>query len=184
MNNFQKTIKIKPSKGFDFFIFIFLISIQNVFCQDYIPRNSSGIIEYSEVVLVDSCDKLELYNRCKKWFAKYYMSAQNVLQVDTKDNLMGKAVMVLVYSYGSVSSDMLCGYTIDISIKDNKYKYVISDFLFKNGGSMEVLIENGKTLKDKKAQKAQNLVIEQFKEHLNNLIKNLKLSMSSKKDAW
>ena len=90
-------------------------------------------LTYSEVVQIDSISQNEIYNRAKLWFATTYNSANNVLQIDNKEEgqLIGKAVIkydskVFV---GSAITDGYISYIIKIFVKDSTYKYEITDFI-------------------------------------------------------
>lgn len=155
----------------------------SVFAQVDFPRNEAGQVEYSEVVSVDSVSADVLYGLCKKWFAKYYVSSQNVIQSDSKNNVVGKAVMNLKYVFGSMSTDIYFNYVVDISIKEGKYKYVIGDFSPVGAGSLDNLIENAKSSKNKNSKKANEYVLEQIKTNVASIISSLKASMKAK-DDW
>ena len=86
--------------------------------------STTHLITYSEVVKVDG-NKDELYSRAREWFAKTYNSAQSVIQMDTKDKIVGKALMQVYYKGGDFG---YINYTVSIYLKDGKYKYEITDF--------------------------------------------------------
>jgi hypothetical protein len=90
---------------------------------------------FSEVVEVPNVTKDELYIRGKSWFAKTFKSANNVIQMDDKDagKIIGKGAIMIE------SNCTICGasgihtsnggpvsFTIEVSFKDNKFKYDIT----------------------------------------------------------
>jgi hypothetical protein len=81
----------------------------------------------SEVVPIDSTTKDELYNRAKVWFAVYYKSSKDVIQLDDKENgkIIGKGVIIYnspAFSPGTLFSGYF-KYVLTVEVKDNKFKY-------------------------------------------------------------
>lgn len=98
-----------------------------------LPRaTETGLIAYSEVVPVAGASKNELYARGKVWFAKWFTSAQNVIQADDKEAglLIGKAWSQVYVENMSTMVDTRLWYTVTLNFKDGRYKYEISDFMF------------------------------------------------------
>jgi hypothetical protein len=89
-------------------------------------------LSFSEVVPVEGASAAELYNRGKVWFAKAFVSSNNVLQVQDKEagTLVGKGS----HSYepntmmGSACSRGHLGFTVTVQLKDGRYRYEVSDF--------------------------------------------------------
>ena len=179
-----------------------LISIVGAFAQTpNLPIDSAThLITYSGIVNVAG-NKDELYSRAREWFAKTYKSAQNVIQMDTKDKIVGKALMQVYYKGGDYG---YINYTISIYLKDGKYKYEITDFYHKGevrtggvyvgnryfetpdipdyGACEEMMHE-----KKKHAQKVFNSLITQMDENIKPLIASINESMNkqiAKKDDF
>lgn len=100
-----------------------------LYCQDRI----SPALAFTEVVQVDSIlSSKELYQRARSWFAESYRSAQDVIQMDDKEN--GKIIGKGSIKYNSnvfIASEGTRGwirYTISIQVKDGRYRYEITDF--------------------------------------------------------
>ena len=99
-----------------------------------LPGDSEGNIFFEEVVKVDSnLTKQELYVNAKEWFAKTFVSAQDVIQMDDKEvgRIIGKGNMEYnstIY-YGSNGTKGWIRYTVTIQVKDGRYKYEISNFV-------------------------------------------------------
>lgn len=91
------------------------------------------LISYTEVVQLEGTPtKDELYERAKEWFARYYKSSNNVLQIDEKENgkLVGKAALrVYIRSMGADYEGGIVSYTISVYVKEGRYKYEITDFV-------------------------------------------------------
>ena len=176
------------------FIFFTAISM-TVFGQESLT--------YTGVVQVDSVSKNELYNRLKLWFAIAYNSANDVLQIDNKEEgeIIGKAILKYnpnVLS-GSEQTKGSIKYTIKIFVKEGRYKYEITDFIHdpygnQYGKSSMGLITTDKECPNPKpmAKGWSNKVWDDIKIQIENnmilLIASLKERMAktteSKKDDW
>lgn len=90
-------------------------------------------IEFAEVVQADSLKKDELYSRAREWFAKTFKSADHVLQMDDREagKLIGKGFADLDFSTKMTVIKIKMYFTLTISIKDGKYRYVFSDIYYK-----------------------------------------------------
>lgn len=89
------------------------------------------LITYTDVINVDSTSKDELYSRGREWFAKYYKSSNEVLQMQDMNSgkLIGKAIFYISAWTGIMTVDYgYITYSISLYFKDNKYKYVITNF--------------------------------------------------------
>lgn len=160
-------------------------------------------LTYTEVVHVDSVSKNDLYNRAKFWFATAYNSANDVLQIDNKEEgeIIGKAIMIYnpnVFS-GSEQTKGSINYTIKIFVKEGRYKYEITDFIHdpygnQYGKSSMGLITTDKECPNPKpmAKGWSNKVWDDIKTQIENkmtsLIANLKEGMNktteTKNDNW
>jgi hypothetical protein len=86
-----------------------------------------------EVVKVDTTlSSNELYLRARAWFAESYRSAQDVIQMDDKENgkIIGKGNIRYTSRIfvGSEGTKGWIRYTISIQVKDGRYRYEITDF--------------------------------------------------------
>jgi len=89
-------------------------------------------LTYTEVVSADSSSKDLLYSNAKEWFVHAFNSANNVIQYDSKDEgkLIGKGNFTFhgkAFTSGTSSTGPVT-FTITIEVKDNKYKYTLTDF--------------------------------------------------------
>lgn len=160
-------------------------------------------LTYTEVVQVDSISAIELYSRAKFWFVTAYNSANDVLQMDNKENgeIIGKAIMkynpnVFV---GSETTKGNIKYTIKIFVKDGRYKYEITDFIHDPYGNQYGKSSMGLITTDKecpnpptKAKAWSNKVWDDIKSQIDGNMKLLILSLKgqmikkseSKKNDW
>lgn len=181
-----------------------------IYCPYFIYAQSDSInvpidsvtklITYSEVVFVDSTvSKDEMYIRARVWFAKFYESSNDVLQIDNKDlgKLVGSAkfnvstnTAVFVMPFGSIK------YNISISIKDYKYKYIITNFIHDGENSKGKDVESYgacETLINKKLSKYPEYtyvgILKDLDKNVKFIINDLKKDMKGKtkeikEDNW
>lgn len=93
--------------------------------------NAQTPISYSEVVQVEGATKDELYQRAKNWFVDTFRSANDVIQLDDKEN--GQIVGKGNFSYSqkvtwAAVANNTIRFTAAITIKDGRYKYEFSNF--------------------------------------------------------
>ncbi len=89
---------------------------------------------YSAVENVDSLSKDKLFSLAASWFATYYKSAQNVIQLSDKED--GKIIGKAVYPYRLAvmgNKQSYVNYTITVMVKDGKYKIEMADFNHEGG---------------------------------------------------
>jgi hypothetical protein len=103
-----------------------LISIHSI-------AQTDTLLTYSEVIQVDSISKSDLFINARSWFNNAFKSSKDVLQISDKESgeLSGKAIISGTYIYkylGSRETPYSCNMSISIKVKDNKYKYEISNF--------------------------------------------------------
>jgi hypothetical protein len=96
-------------------------NIINSFPHDSITHK----VTYQGVVQIPGINRNELYSRAKEWFAKNFKSVKDVLQMDDKEagKLIGKGNF-------DIGDNCYYNFTLSIFIKDNKYKYIITDYTF------------------------------------------------------
>jgi hypothetical protein len=86
-----------------------------------LPVDSTGAIVFRHVYEAPNTPKIELYARAKIWTAIAFRSAKNVIQFDDdqKNSLIIKGVQ---------EGDNNLWFTIQFTIKDNKFRVIISQF--------------------------------------------------------
>lgn len=96
-------------------------------------------VNYTETVTVDSIKKDVLYGKAKLWFANAFKSANDVVQLDDKDNgiILGKGTIIKNEMTGLQSVKKTWKFTIKIQVKDGKYKAEIYDidYIFEMPGN-------------------------------------------------
>lgn len=166
-----------------------------VFCQD--------ALTYTDVVQVDSISKSQLYNRARIWFATTYNSANDVIQIENKDEgeIIGKAIMKYNpnVNFASEQTKGNIKYTIKIYVKDGRYKYEITDFIHDPYGNhfgkssvglitTEEECPNPKPKPKGWSNKVWKDIKTQIEDNINSILSSLKEGMGkiseTKKDDW
>lgn len=99
--------------------------------QSALPVNETGRVTFTEVVKTDSLKKALLYTNAKKW-----LSANGFqLTATPEDSAAGKLVgsqEFYLYARGYISKKIhgKIAYTATIEVKDNRYRYAFTDFMF------------------------------------------------------
>jgi hypothetical protein len=109
---------------------IFFILSFSAFAQVTLPKGEDGKITFEEIVRADSVPKTVLYKNAKAWAYRIYKQTEKSIQCDS--NSISLKGHYLVYTRGGVSKEIhgAIRYKLTIEIKDNKYKYKFSDFVF------------------------------------------------------
>ena len=118
-----------------------MILTSNTFGQKpdsvFIPTNDKGLGEYTEVIIVDSTSKDNLYINALEWVNKTYKSGKSVIQTTDKEGgmIIGKAnTQNLVYNNMGIKNDGgYFSYNISIYCKNNRYKYVFDNITYNKG---------------------------------------------------
>jgi hypothetical protein len=90
-----------------------------------------GKVTYTGVVQLQSVSKDELYKRAKNWFINAYNSGKDVIQLDDRENgeFIGKGCFKALWKISFyASANVNVWKTIKIQIKDDCFRYEITDF--------------------------------------------------------
>jgi len=122
-------------RGSATFLAIFLIAASLVGADDGIRRppmdRDSGRYLYQAVVPVEGVAAAELYSRAKAWVAVTYRSANSVLQLD--DASSGRLIAKGNYPVFFMLNNAWINHTLTIEVKEGRYRYTLTDFVFDNG---------------------------------------------------
>jgi hypothetical protein len=79
--------------------------------------------------MVPGVSKDELYLRAREWFARTFVSAQALIQMDDKaaGKIIGKGLSEDVRN-GFIRTAYTIYYTVSITVKEGRYRYEITDF--------------------------------------------------------
>ncbi len=162
-------------------LFITLIVISfNSFCQNPLPLKD-GKVFYESIDSIN-CTKSEAYIKAKTWFANTFNSANSVIQMDDKDagSLIGKGYTAKeagnVFT-GPISQNVW--YTINITIKDGKYRVQIYDVYIKNSDGYTMTSESLN-----KYPKMNKKFIKRIDDSCKELIVSLKAAMQKPTDNF
>lgn len=111
-------------------VFLLFTLIQNSIAQErqLLQDSASGKYAYTEVVNSGNTTKDQLYSAALKWYTSNFDKA--LLQISNSDRLYGDAFVKIKY----MMKEMPVRFTVDIQIKDGKYKYTITDFVVDDKG--------------------------------------------------
>lgn len=123
-------------------IFItFLINTTIIYAQkkDTIGLNLPIIndrLVYEQVIDVPDKTKSQLFSNAKVWMANTFVSSKDVIQSEDKEagNIIGKG-FTKVYFKSMVTIERNDYFTIQIDVKDNKYRYKIHDITVTSDGA-------------------------------------------------
>lgn len=144
----------------------------------------TGIVE-----LPSEIDKDQLYSRGVAWFATTYNSAQNVLQMQDKENgkLIGRALFDVYHKgIGMTFESGHINYTISLFFKDNRYKYEITDFMHTSNiesGMIKTSCDEMRFSTKKLYTKVYNYYFEQLDNNMKSLIIDLKQFMNKQSES-
>lgn len=177
------------------FLFIGLLFFNVAFAQDgSLPINQKGIVEFSDVVVVDSMSADKLYSKAKLFIAKSFVSGKHVTQLEddaAKTIVINGRIVVLMK--GFMVTNLEGGtfkFQLTIACKDNKYKYSFTDFTHEGadvtGYRSHDLgpIEKSKSGDMAISKKQWDNYKDQVRDNITILISALKKVMADKSDDW
>jgi hypothetical protein len=146
------------------------------------------LIQYREVVNQDGTKDV-LYDRCAEWIRVYYLNPGSVTKVQDKVNgkLEGTGRIKLYFDNpDKVRTDAgLVYYDFKFELKENKYRYTITNFALK--GISRVPLEKWMNKSDPGYNPQMENYLYQVDTTMQNLILKLKAGMKPKvikKDEW
>lgn len=150
--------------------------------QDDFPRpprhSETGRFQYQGVAPVEGATSSELYSRAKAWVATAYRSAKDVIQLD--DPNAAKLIVRGNFHVAVYTNDAWIRHTLTVEVKDGRFRYTLTDFVFDNGYWSVPLEEEKKFTGQRKKLFGQ--VIAQAEATIVDMKKSM--SSSSEKDEW
>jgi hypothetical protein len=119
---------------------IFLLIAISISHYSYSQLNYDTVkneLSYSEVVQSPNNNANQLYSNIYEWFAKTYNSANNVIQLNDKENgkIIGKGgfTIIPIHQWGNIKTPQtfFVNYTLTVQIKDGRFKYDFSNITVK-----------------------------------------------------
>lgn len=129
-----------------FLIAILLLSFQGIsFAQDTVPNlpvdEKTGLITYREVVEVEGL-KSDLFNRAVYWINEYYKNPTDVTRVRDAESGEIKGLHRFKITNndeeGNRSDAGLVQYSFTIELKENRYRYTLTEFVFRQSSKIPV----------------------------------------------
>lgn len=170
-------------------ILLIIICKTSAFGQDSeIPKNDK--FEYNEIGLndfvvvdIDNKTKEEIYSKTINWIKETYKNPDLVLKMQIpSEKLRIDAIASNLASVNDGKTKFDLPYSIEISFKDNKYKFKILSLVVQNVKDLKTM-PNFKT--DKKNIKYWGTTPTDIEKYFNDLNENLKKYISqTKKEEW
>lgn len=91
----------------------------------------TGRFLYQEVVAVEGAPSSELYSRAKTWLAVAYRSSTDVIKLD--DPQAGRLIAKGVFETSWMTGTTGINHVWTIEVKDGRFRYALTDFVFDNG---------------------------------------------------
>ena len=148
----------------------------------------SKLITYKEVVNQDGSKDI-LYDRGASWFRFFYKSPSSVLKIQDKVNGkiegLGRFAISFVDDQGNKRDGGMIQYVIKLELKDNKYRYTLTDFNLK--AASRYPLEKWLNKNDPAYNPQWDSYLYQVDTTMQSLARNLKEGMKPKvikKDEW
>lgn len=148
--------------------------------------SATGKIMFAEKIKIDSVSKDELFNRASTWFVKRFNSSKDVIQKTDKAEgvIIGKALF-MHYMTGLLGENIDAGseirYVLTINVKDGKYKYELTDFIY-NGKFKTIELGQANTKTANATNKYWNRARQSCLDEANAIITSLKEAMKKTTD--
>jgi hypothetical protein len=109
-----------------------LFHLTTVFAQIDLPKDQNGKITYTDIVVDSSASAPQLYTQAKNWIYKHHQSTSKSIVLDSANGTLTAKGYYLVYNKGIVSKQVhgAIRYNVLIEVKDHKYRYTFTDFVF------------------------------------------------------
>jgi hypothetical protein len=148
----------------------------------------SKLILYREVVNQEGIKDI-LYDRGASWFSSFYKSPSSVLKIQDKVNGKiegaGRFAISYIDDQGNKRDGGIIVYTIKLELKDNKYRYTLTDFNLK--AASRYPLEKWLNKNDPGYNPQWDSYLYQVDTTMQSLVRNLKEGMKPKvikKDEW
>jgi hypothetical protein len=148
----------------------------------------SKMIMYREVVTQEGSKDI-LYDRGASWFSAYYKSPASVLIIQDKVNGklegMGRFTISYTDEQGLKRDAGIINYVIKLELKENKYRYTLTEFNLK--ANSKYPLEKWMNKSDPLYNPLWDSYLYQVDTTMQGLVKNLKSGMQPKvikKDEW
>lgn len=178
------------------FILLSILTLNGLHAQDKLLEIlplKDGKVTYSDVNQVPGASKEELYTRAKRWFIDTYHSGKDVMQHSDKESgeIIGKGFFEDTWGVTFYSNqEVKVWQTIQIQMKEGRYKYKIYDFRMKyfvsssqytSASTVDVPLEEWNKEREANSQKFYRKIDKQ----VNRLIESIEEAMETQiDDDW
>lgn len=173
--------------------FVILLFCTPGLSQTFFPTVDSKI-NFTEVVYIDSTTQKELFIRAKMWAATTFRSANSAVQmIDSEAGLLICKGAFAIYhkQMGAVYSGGFVRFTMRVEVKDNRYRYSVTDFFHDPAASRVIAMGSleDMTTKDYRAngfslRKQTDQYLEQVFDQTGGVITSLKATMQQSIQDW
>jgi hypothetical protein len=128
------------------FISLFImVSLSSYAQKDTVGLNipiKEGKIVYEGIIETPNKTKIDLYNNAKQWFVDYFKSSKDVIQNEDKDQgrIIGKGIIFIYWKALGMKGSYNDKITIQIDVKDGKYRYRIYDMVITTPASYNSML--------------------------------------------
>ena len=103
------------------------------------PKDDNGNVVHTKIVTLENKSKDQLYILAKMYFAETFKSANDVIQLDDKENgvILGKGITNFMVKSGKYNFNCKMSFTMKVSIKDNKCKLEVYNIVYNDTSTAE-----------------------------------------------
>ena len=157
---------------------LFFVGTMSIVAQVELPRNeSTGKVEFVEVINVDGATAAQLYKRLAHWYNTFYTNPGGVIEKREENaEISGKHFIKIhdvldgkQYPKGNVR------YFITVQVKDGRYRYVLDDIYYYQTPKLYIEEWYDETAVNKEIQYN---YLQQAKTFTDELVSSLKANMS------
>lgn len=165
-----------------FLLVVVLCSVSASVAQTLEMDSTTGKLMYRRVVKLDSVEAGDLYELARQWVVRAYVSADDVLQYESKEEgkLMGRGVWRPAVSLNNEKNE----HVIVIECRDGRVRYTFTDFVTETFdttlGRQRKALESVKMFK----KSTQEYYAKKAAEVGADLEKALRVEPSKKSDGW
>ena len=182
-------MKLMKIRIFFFIISLMITNLSHSQQVDFPIDKNSGEIIYLEIIENTGLTKKKMFLKASEWFAKMFKTSKNVIQFSDQDSgkIIGKGNFNVTHTFfGAKSNIGYVTFMLEISIKDDKFRYKFTDLWHHNGTSAA---KSPGDLRKKKSgiqitKKAWLSIRKQTHDNILNMIKSLKGTMKDTDDDW
>ncbi|MEP7263275.1 MAG: DUF4468 domain-containing protein [Bacteroidota bacterium] len=171
--------------------FIYITSFAQTAAPKLPVDESTKLITYTKVVELNGAGKDSLYNKALKWCNSYFKNPGEVIR--EKDQEAGKIickprfkVMNPENKEGVATDGGIVQYTLTLQFKDGRYKYVMTEFNWKQASNYPV--EKWMDVANDYYKPEYSYYLKQVDDKVSEIVSSLQQGMNSKgeikKDDW